>query len=79
MSTLLDDSQKKLRLNDLQISVLRLFDQNLSDQDTFELRQLLMNYFDKQLKTELDEVFKTKDYTQGDFEQMLIDDNFAIK
>ena len=63
MSTLLDDSQKKLRLNDLQISVLRLFDQNLSDQDTFELRQLLMNYFDKQLKTELDEVFKTKDYT----------------
>ena len=67
------------KFNDLQISLLRLFSQKISVQETLEVRQLLMNYFDQQLKTELDVVLETKNYTEADFERMLNDDNFPPK
>jgi hypothetical protein len=59
------------RLNSLQISLLRLFSQNISDDQTLEIRKLMMNYFDVQLKAELDTVIKQKGYTTDDFHQML--------
>jgi hypothetical protein len=59
------------RLNSLQISLLRLFSQNISDDQTFEIRKLMMNYFDIQLKAELEKVVEEKGYTEDDFHQML--------
>ena len=59
------------RLNSLQISLLRLFSQNISDNHTLEIRKLMMNYFDVQLKTELEKVVEEKGYTEDDFHQML--------
>jgi hypothetical protein len=59
------------RLNSLQISLLRLFSQNISDDQTLEIRKLMMNYFDIQLKAELDKVVEEKGYTEDDFRQML--------
>ena len=76
MNTVLEAPTK---LNDLQISLLRLFSQKISAQETLEVRQLLMNYFDQQLKTELDVVLATKNYTEADFERMSNDDNFPPK
>ena len=67
------------KLNDLQISLLRLFSQKISTQETLEVRQLMMNYFDKQLHKELDVVLSTKNYTDADFEKMLNDDSFISK
>jgi hypothetical protein len=59
------------RLNSLQISLLRLFSQNISDDQTLEIRKLMMNYFDIQLKAELEKVVEEKGYTEDDFRQML--------
>lgn len=59
------------RLNNLQISLLRLFSQNISDDQTLEIRKLMMNYFDVQLKAELETVIEEKGYTEDDFRQML--------
>ena len=59
------------RLNSLQISLLRLFSQNISDDQTLEIRKLMMNYFDVQLKAELEKVIEEKGYTEDDFHQML--------
>ncbi len=59
------------RLNSLQISLLRLFSQNISDDQTLEIRKLMMNYFDVQLKAELEKVVEEKGYTEDDFHQML--------
>jgi hypothetical protein len=59
------------RLNSLQISLLRLFSQNISDDQTLEIRKLMMNYFDVQLKAELEKVIEEKGYTEDDFRQML--------
>lgn len=64
------------RLNDLQISVLRLFEQGLSDAQTNELRKILIAYFDAELKKELEKVQSQKQYTQEDFDRMLADDKF---
>ena len=59
------------RLNSLQISLLRLFSQNISDDQTLEIRKMMMNYFDVQLKAELEKVVEEKGYTEDDFRQML--------
>lgn len=59
------------KLNGLQLSLLRLLGQNISEKQTLEVRQLLMDYFDTQLKTELETVIKEKGYTENDFRLML--------
>ena len=59
------------KLNSLQISLLRLFSQNIPDNQTLEIRKLMMNYFDIQLKAELEKVIEEKDYTEEDYHQML--------
>jgi hypothetical protein len=59
------------RLNSLQISILRLFSQNITENQTHEIREMLMDYFDKQLKTELEAVIEQKGYTTDDYHKML--------
>ena len=59
------------KLNSLQISLLRLFSQNIPDNQTLEIRKLMMNYFDIQLKAELEKVIEEKGYTEEDYHQML--------
>ncbi len=59
------------KLNGLQISLLRLFSQKLSDEKTLEIRKLMMSYFDEQLKTELEMVVEEKGYTSEDYYKML--------
>jgi hypothetical protein len=66
-------------LSDIQLSLLRLFDQNLSESDTLEVRKMLMNYFDQELQDELDSVLKEKQYSEEDYRKMLSDDNFSVK
>ncbi|MEO6288026.1 MAG: hypothetical protein ABIN80_06355 [Dyadobacter sp.] len=70
------DSQK---LSEIQISLLRLFDQGISESETIEVRKMLMDYFDQGLRNELDEVLSKKKYTDQDYRKMLTDDNFMSK
>lgn len=66
------------KLNTVQISLLRLFEQRLSSQDTLTLRRMMMEYFDQQLKAELDTVLAQKQYSPEDFERMLNEDGFGL-
>ncbi|KAA0989544.1 hypothetical protein [Dyadobacter aurulentus] len=65
-------------LNDLQVSILRLFDQKLTFEEALEVRELLMNYFDQRVNKELDKVLAKKNYSTEDYRKMLIDDSFGI-
>jgi hypothetical protein len=67
----LENISNSPRLNGLQISLLRLFSQNISDDQTLEIRKLMMNYFDVQLRAELERVVEEKGYTEEDYHQML--------
>lgn len=59
------------RLSRLQISILRLFSQDLEEQQTLEIRKMLLDYFDLQLQKELEVVIEEKGYTTEDYYQML--------
>ncbi|WP_046376131.1 hypothetical protein [Spirosoma radiotolerans] len=66
------------KLTDLQISLLRLFDQGLNQQQTLEIRRLLMNHFSSQLTEEVNRAVEEKGYTEDDFHRMLVDDDFPV-
>lgn len=66
------------KLTELQISLLRLFDQRLDPEQTVEVRRLLLNYFSTQLTNEINRVVEEKEYTEEDFRRMLVDDNFPV-
>ena len=79
MSASADKISETTKLNSLQISLLRLFDQQLDTTQTLEVRGLLMAYFDQKLQAELNDVVAQKGYTEADYRQMLDDDNFATQ
>ena len=66
-------------MSEIQISLLRLFDQNLSESETLEVRKMLMDHFDKGLQNELKKVVEEKKYSEEDYHKMLSDDNFMTK
>ncbi|HVS92246.1 MAG TPA: hypothetical protein VHE59_09455 [Mucilaginibacter sp.] len=58
-------------LNPLQVSLLRLFDRPMSEQEMLELKQLLVNHYSARLENEISRAIKEKNYTQKDFDDML--------
>ncbi|TDE18511.1 hypothetical protein [Dyadobacter psychrotolerans] len=66
-------------LSEIQISLLRLFDQGISDSETLELRKILMDFFDQGLRKELEEVLKIKEYSDEDYRKMLSSDKSFVK
>ena len=62
---------KSRKLNSLQLSLLRLFGQNINENQTLEIRKIMMDYFDGQLKSEIENVVKEKGYYESDFQKML--------
>lgn len=61
------------RLNEVQISLLRLFDHGLTDEQTRELKRVLVAYYSKQLRQEVEHTSQEHGYTEADFDQMLHD------
>lgn len=58
-------------LNPVQVSLLRLFNRPMSEQETLELKRLLVKHYSKLLKEEVSKVITEKGYTQKDFDDML--------
>ena len=58
-------------LNPLQISLLRLFNRPMSDEETIELKRVLVKHYSAMLKKEVSKVVAEKGYTRQDFEDML--------
>lgn len=58
-------------LNPIQVSLLRLFDRPMSEEETLELKNLLVSYYSDMLEKEVGKVVKEKKFTQTDFDNML--------
>ncbi|HMR18674.1 MAG TPA: hypothetical protein PKA53_05205 [Sphingobacterium sp.] len=58
-------------LNDIQVSLLRLFSRPMSKEETLEIRNLLVNHYSEMLNKEVTRVIKEKGYTAKDLENIL--------
>ena len=58
-------------LNSIQISLLRLFNRPMSEEDTINLKKLMVDHYSRQLEEEIIKVIDQKGYQQKDFDDML--------
>ncbi len=58
-------------LNPIQVSLLRLFNRQMSDNETKELKKLLLDYYSDRLEEEVTKAISEKGYSQKDFDDML--------
>lgn len=58
-------------LNEIQLTLLRLFSRDMSPDEIEEIKRLLMNYYEQALQQELDEVIAAKNISAADFEKRL--------
>jgi hypothetical protein len=58
-------------LNEIQLTLLRLFSREMSSDEVEQIKRLLMNYYEQALQKELDEVIAAKQITAADFENRL--------
>lgn len=58
-------------LNEVQLMLLRMFDRGMSDKELSDIRKLLLDYYEKELHEELEQVIEQKGYTQQDFDNVL--------
>ncbi len=63
------------RLNTLQISLLRLFDRGMTDEQLLDLKRVLVHHYSTQLQQEVERVTQERGYAQDDFDQMLTADS----
>lgn len=61
------------KLTSLQVSLLRLFERGLSDEETLELRQIMVAHLSQRLQAEVERVNEERGYTAADVEAMLND------
>ncbi|MBN8823799.1 MULTISPECIES: hypothetical protein [Spirosoma] len=59
------------RLNPLQVSLLRLFNREMTDDQVLELKRVLVQYYSERLKDEVELAVVERSYTQADFDNML--------
>ena len=58
-------------LNDVQIMLLKIFSKPTTTKDTEAICQLLLDYYNKALQEELDEVIADKNITRADYDKVL--------
>ena len=58
-------------LNPIQISLLRLFNRPMSENETQALKKVMVNHYSGLLEKEITKVVSEKEYTQKDFDNML--------
>ena len=63
--------KRPTKLNDVQITLLRMFNRDMTGQETAEVRKLILDYYDEKLDIELDKVVAEKGYNQEDYNAML--------
>ena len=59
------------KLNSLQISLLRLFERGMSDEQTLELQRLLVKAYLEIMRQEAGRIDDERGYTAEDYERML--------
>lgn len=59
------------KLNSMQLFMLRIFDRKIDKKQEEDIKQLLVDYFAKQIDEEMDDIWATKGMTQDDLDTML--------
>jgi hypothetical protein len=59
------------KLNSMQMFMLKIFDRQLNSKQEQEIKQLLAEYFAKQIDEEMDEIWETRGLTQKDLDKGL--------
>lgn len=59
------------KLNSLQISLLRLFERGMSDEDTLELRRVIVAHLSQKMLAEVERIDDERGYTAENYERML--------
>ncbi len=57
--------------NSVQVSLMRLFDRPMQPEELDKVHQLLMNYYNGLVESEVDKIIAEKKYTQADFDRIL--------
>ena len=63
-------NEKNKGLNDVQLSLLRMFNREMSYEESVEIRDLLTNHYSQKLKTEVDQVVSQKKISQKNYDQL---------
>ncbi len=66
--------QPSTKFNEAQLTLLRLLNVGLSEQQIEDIRAMLLSYLEKDLFDELNRVVREKSYTDTDFDRMLNQD-----
>lgn len=59
------------KLNEVQKSLLRMFDRGMSEEETLEVKRLLTRYYAQKAREEATRVAEQKGYTQADYDAVL--------
>ena len=59
------------KLNSMQQFMIQLFDRNVSSKQEDDIKQLLANYFSKQIDDEMDNIWNERGMTQKDLDKTL--------
>lgn len=59
------------KLNSMQLYMLRMFERKLNSKQEEEIKQLLADYFAKQIDDEMDEIWEKRGMTQNDLDAIL--------
>lgn len=62
-------------LTNLQLELLKVFSNELLDEEILEIKQLLVKYFAEHIKKRASIIWKEKGYTQEDMDKWLNDEN----
>lgn len=57
-------------LNDVQLSLLRMFNRQMSYEESIEIRDLLAKHYAEKLFNEVDKAVATKNITDSDYEKL---------
>jgi len=64
-------STQPTKLNGLQISLLRLFERGMSDEEVLELQRVLVAHMSQKMLAEVEHIDAERGYTAQDYERML--------
>lgn len=63
-------NEKNKGLNDVQLSLLRMFNREMSYEESVEIRDLLTNHYSQKLKSEVEKVVSQKKISQKNYDQL---------
>jgi hypothetical protein len=64
--------EQATKLNSMQLFMLKMFEKQLSSKQEKEIKQLLSEYFARQIDEEMDEIWEKRGLSQKDLDEALI-------